>query len=113
MKKLVIVVVVLAALLLVAPFGIGKLAEKRINKGLDKLVEEAPYLTIVERKYTSGWFKSEQEVTFEVFSAWMKALEPKAVEEAVEDAAVDDGDADEEGDAAAPAAGAAEGDAAA
>jgi len=84
MKKLVIVVVVLAALLLVAPFGIGKIAEKRLDRGLDKLVEEAPYLTIVERKYTPGWFKSEQVVTFEVFSAWMKALEPKAMEDAME-----------------------------
>ena len=117
MKKLVIVVVVLAALLLVAPFGVGKLAEKRLDRGLDKLVEEAPYLTIVERKYTGGWFKSEQVVTFEVFSAWMKALEPKAMEEAMEGEAGSDGDADDaQGDAvepAAPAADAAEGDAAA
>src|SRR5690349_8179564 len=84
MKKLVVVAVVLVALLLVAPFGIGKIAEKRLDRGLDKLVEEAPYLTIVERKYTPGWFKSEQVVTFEVFSAWMKALEPKAMEDAME-----------------------------
>jgi uncharacterized protein YdgA (DUF945 family) len=123
MKKLIIVVVVLAALLLVAPFGVGKLAEKRLDHGLDKLVQEAPYLTIVERKYTGGWFKSEQVVTFEVFSAWMKALEPKAMEEAMEGDASADGDAgdvddaqgDAQGDAAgtaAPAADAAEGDAA-
>jgi len=115
MKKLVIVVVVLAALLLVAPFGIGKLAEKRIDHGLDKLVEEAPYLTIVERKYTSGWFKSEQVVTFEVLSAWMKALEPKAMEEAMEDGAGNEGDAEDgesdAADAVAPAADVAEGDA--
>lgn len=92
MKKLVIVAVVLAALLLVAPFGVGKLAEKRLDHGLDKLVEQAPYLTVVERKYTGGWFKSEQVVTFEVFSAWLKALEPKAIEEAMEDGAGDDGE---------------------
>jgi len=120
MKKSVIVVVVLAALLLVAPFGVGKLAEKRLDHGLDKLVEEAPYLTIVERKYTGGWFKSEQVVTFEVLSAWMKALEPKAMEEAMEGDA-DDGNAEEDADdaqgdaaeSAAPAADAPEGDSAA
>jgi uncharacterized protein YdgA (DUF945 family) len=102
MKKIVIVVVVLAAVLLVAPFGVGKLAEKRLDKGLDKLVEQAPYLTVVERKYTGGWFKSEQVVTFEVFSAWMKALEPKAMEEAMESAAGSDGEAavEDGGDAA-------------
>src|SRR5689334_11154755 len=105
MKKLVIAVVVLAALLLVAPYGVGKLAEKRLDQGLDKLVEQAPYLTVVERKYTGGWFKSEQVVTFEVFSAWMKALEPKAMEEAMGGDDGTDGDAeDAQGDAAEPAA---------
>ena len=114
MKKLVVVAVVLAAVLLVAPYGIGKIAEKRLDRGLDKLVEEAPYLTIVERKYTPGWFKSEQVVTFEVFSAWAKALEPKAMEKAMEDA-VEAGDeaaaaeGDAPADAAAPAPDAAEG----
>ena len=67
MKKIVVVVVVLVlALLLVAPWGVGKVAEKRLNAGLDKLVEQAPYLKVVERKWTGGWFKSEQVVTFEV-----------------------------------------------
>ena len=66
MKKIVIVVVVLVLLLVVAPWGIGKVAEKRLNHGLDQLVEAAPYLKIVERKWTAGWFKSEQVVTFEV-----------------------------------------------
>jgi uncharacterized protein YdgA (DUF945 family) len=100
------VAVVLVALLLVAPYGIGKIAEKRLDRGLDKLVQEAPYLTIVERKYTPGWFKSEQVVTFEVFSAWMKALEPKAMEKAMEDAieTEEQAEGDAAGDAAAPAA---------
>lgn len=94
MKKIVIAVVVLAALLVVAPWGVGRLAEKRLDHGLEKLVEVAPYLTVVERKYTQGWFKSEQVVTFEVFSTWMKALSPKAMEEAMSKAAVADSDAD-------------------
>ena len=68
MKKIITVVVVLVALLLVAPWGVGKLAEKRLDHGLEQLVEAAPYLTVVERKYTGGWFKSEQVVTFEAFN---------------------------------------------
>jgi uncharacterized protein YdgA (DUF945 family) len=83
MKKIVTVVVVLAALLLVAPWGVGKLAEKRLDYGLEQLVKAAPYLKVVERKYTGGWFKSEQVVTFEVFGDWMKALSPKAIEDAM------------------------------
>jgi uncharacterized protein YdgA (DUF945 family) len=82
MKKIVTLVVVLLVLLVAAPWAIGRLAEKRVNDGLDKLVQEAPYLTIVERKWTGGWFRSEQEVTFEVFGAWIDAMNPKKVMEA-------------------------------
>ena len=77
MKKIVIVVVVLVALLVVAPWGVGRLAEKRLDHGLDKLVEAAPYLKVVERKWTGGWFKSEQVVTFEVSGAWVEGAEPE------------------------------------
>jgi len=95
MKKIITVVVVLVALLLVAPWGVGKLAEKRLDHGLNQLVEAAPYLTVVERKYTHGWFKSEQVVTFEVFSTWMKAMSPKAIEDAMkEEGAAPDIEAD-------------------
>ena len=83
MKKIVIVVVVLVLALVVAPWGVGKIAEKRLDQGLDKLVEQAPYLKVVDRKWTGGWFKSEQVVTFEVFSAWIDAVSPKAIEEAM------------------------------
>jgi uncharacterized protein YdgA (DUF945 family) len=79
MKRFVIVVLVMFLLLVAAPWGIGQLAEKRVNDGLDKVVEQAPYLTIVERKWTSGWFRSGQEVTFEVFGAWIDAMNPKKV----------------------------------
>jgi uncharacterized protein YdgA (DUF945 family) len=74
MKKIIVVVVVLALLLGVAPWGIGQLAEKRVNAGLDQLVQQAPYLTIVDRKWTRGWFRSEQEVTFEVLGPLTRAL---------------------------------------
>ncbi len=79
MKKIVIVVVVLAAVCLLAPFGIGKLAEKRLNSSLDKLIENAPYFKIAERKWTGGWFKSEQVVTFEISDAWASVMNEKVV----------------------------------
>jgi uncharacterized protein YdgA (DUF945 family) len=78
MKKL-IVAVVIVLLLAVAPWGIGILAEKRVNSGLDQLIETAPYLTIVDRKFNRGWFTSEQEVTFEAFGPWMRAMNSRKV----------------------------------
>jgi uncharacterized protein YdgA (DUF945 family) len=95
MKKIVIVVVVLAVILLVAPFGIGKVAEGRVNRGLDKLVEQAPYIQVAERKWTGGWFKSEQLVTFKMSDAWADFFGKKAMgdvladENAQADAAMD------------------------
>jgi uncharacterized protein YdgA (DUF945 family) len=78
MKKLSIAVLVLLAVLVVAPWGIGQLAEQRVNAGLDRIVEQAPYLTIAERQWSRGWFRSEQRVTFEVVGPWMRALDPVA-----------------------------------
>jgi uncharacterized protein YdgA (DUF945 family) len=87
MKKIVIVVVVLVLALVVAPWGVGRVAETRLNQGLDKLVETAPYLKVTERKWTSGWFKSEQLVTFEIAGPWADIMSPKAFEKAMKEAA--------------------------
>ena len=80
MKKIVIVVVVLAAILLITPFGIGKVAEKRINASIDKLLVHAPYLKISERKWSGGWFKSEQILTVELNDDVSEALGKKIIE---------------------------------
>jgi uncharacterized protein YdgA (DUF945 family) len=85
MKKITIAVAVLLLVLVVAPWGIGQLAESRMNAGLDRLVEQAPYITIAERQWTRGWFRSEQVVTFEVLAPWTRLL----------DAAPPNGNADE------------------
>ena len=61
MKKIIVIALALLAVLVLAPWGIGAVAEKRVNAGLDQLVETAPYVSIVERKWTRGWFRSEQE----------------------------------------------------
>jgi uncharacterized protein YdgA (DUF945 family) len=66
MNRLVTVVIVMAVVLVGAPWVIGNVAEQRVNRGLDALTGAAPYLGIVERKYSQGWFRSEQEVTFEL-----------------------------------------------
>src|SRR5689334_13871961 len=79
MKKIIVAVVVLLLVLVVAPWGVGRLAEKRVNDGLDQLVQQAPYLSIVDRKWTPGWFRSEQEVTFEVLGPWTRALTAKNI----------------------------------
>ena len=73
MKKLV-VAGLFVVLLVVAPWGIGKVAEQRVDQWLDQLVEAAPYLVVVDRTYTPGWFRSEQDVTFEVLGPFTRAL---------------------------------------
>ncbi len=72
MRRLVIALVILALLLVAAPWGIGKIAGQNVDRGLDRLVAEAPWLSIVERRYTPGWFRSSQDVTFEVLGPWFR-----------------------------------------
>jgi uncharacterized protein YdgA (DUF945 family) len=86
-KKSVIVIAVLLLVLVAAPWGIGKIAESRVDRGVAQLVEVAPYLRIAERKYTPGWFRSEQEVTFEVVGPWTNTLSPSAAIESMAQAA--------------------------
>src|SRR3954464_1999581 len=78
MKKYIAVVAVLALVLVVAPWGIGRLAQQRIDAGLEEIVKQAPYLNIVERKWSSGWFRSQQEVTFEVLGPWSEIFREAA-----------------------------------
>jgi uncharacterized protein YdgA (DUF945 family) len=85
MKKIVVVVVVLAAILLVAPYGIGKIAEKKVDKGLDRILQEAPYFTIVSRKWTGGWFKSQQELVIELSPVITQGMDSKAIAKAIVD----------------------------
>lgn len=63
----------LAALLLlcVAPGVLGRFAEARINRGLDALEAKTPYLRIAERRWSQGWFRSHQEVVWEIVAPQM------------------------------------------
>lgn len=85
MKKSIVAAIVLVACLLLAPFGFGRLAEKRVNAGLDKLVEQAPFLVIKERSWQGGWFKSSQEVRFELAPAIVALANPAAMRAAAMD----------------------------
>lgn len=83
MKKWIVAAIVLAAVLLVAPTGLGKLAEKRVNAGLDKLVEATPYLVIAERSWEGGWFKSRQKVTFELAPTFRGMMDDAVMQAAI------------------------------
>ncbi|HTU68045.1 MAG TPA: DUF945 family protein [Steroidobacteraceae bacterium] len=74
MTRAITVVLVMALLLVGGPWVIGNVAEDRVNRGLDQLVDAAPWLGIVDRTYTQGWFRSEQEVTFEVLGGAGRAV---------------------------------------
>lgn len=65
MKKLLVAGGVLAAVVLLAPNAMGRFAESRSDKALDSLLENVPYLSIVERDWDRGWFTSKQQITFE------------------------------------------------
>ena len=52
MKRIVTVILVMGVLLVGAPWVIGNVAEDRVDRGLAAVVEAAPYLGIVDRKYT-------------------------------------------------------------
>ncbi len=84
MMRLLTVALVMAAALVGAPWVIGNVAEDRVNRGLDGLVAAAPYLGIVERKFTQGWFRSEQEVTFELLGQTQPGPPPNAAIERVQ-----------------------------
>jgi uncharacterized protein YdgA (DUF945 family) len=76
MKKSIVAALVLVACLLLAPFGFGKLAEKRVNAGLDELAEQMPYVVITERTWQGGWFKSSQQVKIELAPGFGALLNP-------------------------------------
>jgi uncharacterized protein YdgA (DUF945 family) len=82
MKKSIIAAVILVACLLLAPFGFGKLAEKRVNSALDAVVEQAPYLVIAERNWQAGWFRSRQTVKLELAPA-LRTMMGQAAAQAV------------------------------
>jgi uncharacterized protein YdgA (DUF945 family) len=82
MKKSIIAAVILVACLLLAPFGFGRLAEKRVNSVLDAVVEQVPYLVIAERTWEAGWFRSRQTVKLELVPA-LRTMMGQAAAQAV------------------------------
>lgn len=66
MKKYLALAAALVLLLGIAPVGMGSLAQRRIDRGVDTLVASTPWLRVVERRWTRGWFGSEQLLTVEL-----------------------------------------------
>lgn len=69
MKKTLIAVLVLVAILLLAPLALGRLAERHAVTMLDAAAEKAPWLSVVDHQWQRGWFRSRQQVTLAVVSA--------------------------------------------
>jgi uncharacterized protein YdgA (DUF945 family) len=94
MKKVWWVLAVIVLAYPAYPWLIGGMLESRVNQELDTLLEQQPYVKVVERKWTRGWYRSEQEVTFEVFGELQDSLRkmgkatPEVTEESEDAAAV-------------------------
>lgn len=65
MKKLLVAVLAAVVLLAVSPWWLGSVATRRLDRAFQSLPAQAPYLKIVGNKWTDGWFRSEQVITFE------------------------------------------------
>src|SRR5262245_40272789 len=65
MKKIFAATIVVA-LLLAAPWWMGGVARARIDKAFEALPKDAPYLKVVESKWTRGWLHSEHQTTLEL-----------------------------------------------
>jgi uncharacterized protein YdgA (DUF945 family) len=65
MKKIIAAAIVVA-LLLAAPWWMGGVAQKRVDKAFAELPKDAPYLKVVENKWTRGWLHSEHQTTLEL-----------------------------------------------
>jgi uncharacterized protein YdgA (DUF945 family) len=65
MKKIIAAAIVVA-LLLAAPWWMGGIAQKRVDKAFEELPKDAPYLKVVESKWTRGWLHSDHQTTFEL-----------------------------------------------
>ncbi len=77
MKKI-IAAVVLAALLVTAPWLTGRIARNRIDHAFESVPRKVPYLKIVESKWTSSWFSSEHLTTFEIVLPQLNPAVPVA-----------------------------------
>lgn len=68
-KKLAIVPVVLAVLVILYPGAVwlmGGLTEQHVQTSLTQLTQQLPYLTVTEQHYRRGWYRSEQDLTLQL-----------------------------------------------
>jgi uncharacterized protein YdgA (DUF945 family) len=65
-RTLAILVLVLVIIYPGAAWLMGRLTEERVQAALALLPQQTPYLSVGEQHYRRGWFRSEQDVTFEL-----------------------------------------------
>ncbi len=66
MKKIFVAGLVAAVVVAVCPWWLGGVAVRRLDHVFQSLPERASYLRIAQDKWTNGWLRSEQDVTFEL-----------------------------------------------
>jgi uncharacterized protein YdgA (DUF945 family) len=65
-RTLAILVLALVIIYPGAAWLMGRLTEERVQAALAQLPPQTPYLSVGEQHYRRGWFRSEQDVTFEL-----------------------------------------------
>jgi uncharacterized protein YdgA (DUF945 family) len=62
-KKFLLALLVLVLLYPVVPWVLGRSIEQRVAAYTDQLQDQMPYLSIIQTRFTRGWFTSDQEIT--------------------------------------------------
>ncbi len=63
MKKVLIAALVVVLLYPVVPWVLGRTIEQRVGEYTDQLQRQLPYVSIVQTRFTRGWYSSEQDIT--------------------------------------------------
>jgi uncharacterized protein YdgA (DUF945 family) len=62
-KKFLLALLVLVLLYPAVPWVLGRTIEQRVAAYTDQLQEQMPYVSIIQTRFTRGWFTSDQEIT--------------------------------------------------
>jgi len=62
-KKFLLALLVLVLLYPALPWFLGRTIEQRVGAYTDQLQEQMPYVSIIQTRFTRGWFTSDEEIT--------------------------------------------------
>ena len=60
MKKSLLALLVLVLLYPALPWGLGRTIEQRVDAYTDQLQDQMPYMSIIQTRFTRGWFTSDE-----------------------------------------------------